>query len=177
MTARPLPVPDEISAPYWAAAAGHVLAIARCARCGSFALPPDQACPHCGSTDPDYAFEPVSGRGTVRSWTVIRQSGLPGFAAEVPFVLVDVELAEQPELRMIGRLLDGPAALDGVAPGSTALGSAALGSAALDRVALDSTVAPLRLGAPVRVGFEDVAPGVAIPAFTLTAAARPGEEP
>ncbi|KPM52263.1 hypothetical protein ACG83_28025 [Frankia sp. R43] len=158
MTIRPLPVPDEISAPYWAAAAGHVLAIARCARCGSFALPPDQACPHCGSTDPDYAFAPVSGRGTVRSWTVIRQPGLPGFAAEVPFVLVDVELAEQPELRMIGRLLDGPAALE--SPASP-----------------DGPAQPLRLGAPVRVGFEDVAPGVAIPAFTLAAAARPGEEP
>lgn len=35
----------------------------------------------------------------------MRQSFLPGF--EVPFVLVDVELDEQPELRLIGRLLDG----------------------------------------------------------------------
>jgi hypothetical protein len=41
----------------------------------------------------------------VKSWTVIRQSFLPGF--DVPFVLVDVELDEQPELRLIGRLLDG----------------------------------------------------------------------
>ncbi len=50
-------------------------------------------------------FTAVSGRGSVRSWTVMRQSFLPGF--EVPFVLVDVELDEQPELRLIGRLLDG----------------------------------------------------------------------
>ena len=35
----------------------------------------------------------------------MRQSFLPGF--DVPFVLVDVELDEQPELRLIGRLLDG----------------------------------------------------------------------
>jgi uncharacterized OB-fold protein len=103
---RPVPVPDEVSAPYWAAAARHVLAIPRCSRCGSFAIPPGQACPSCGSTDPEYAYEEVSGAGTVRSWTVIRQSFLPGF--DVPFLLVDVELAEQPELRMIGRLLDGP---------------------------------------------------------------------
>ena len=32
----------------------------------------------------------MSGRGVVRSWTVVRQSFLPGF--DVPFVLVDVEL-------------------------------------------------------------------------------------
>ena len=47
----------------------------------------------------------MSGRGVVRSWTVVRQSFLPGF--DVPFVLVDVELSEQAGLRLIGRLLDG----------------------------------------------------------------------
>jgi uncharacterized OB-fold protein len=47
----------------------------------------------------------VSGRGVVRSWTVVRQSFLPGF--DVPFVLVDVELEEQADLRLVGRLLDG----------------------------------------------------------------------
>jgi hypothetical protein len=46
----------------------------------------------------------------VASWTIIRQSFLPGFAADLPFMLVDVELADQPGLRMIGRLLDGPEA-------------------------------------------------------------------
>ena len=107
-TSRPLPVPDEHSAPFWAAAARHVLTVARCSACGSFAIPPDQTCPHCHSTDPAFVFEPVSGRGVVRSWTTIRQSFLPGFAADVPFVLVDVELVEQAELRLIGRLLDGP---------------------------------------------------------------------
>lgn len=106
---RPRPVPDAASAPYWEAAAAHTLALARCTRCGMFAHPPDVVCPHCGSTDAPLAYAPVSGRGTVRSWTVVRQSFLPGF--EVPFVLVDVELAEQADLRMIGRLLDGPEAL------------------------------------------------------------------
>lgn len=109
MTAtRPVPVPDETSAPYWEAAARGVLAIPRCSSCGRFTIPPDQTCPHCGSTDPAFVFEPVSGRGVVRSWTVMRQSFLPGFADDVPFVLVDVELVEQKELRMVGRLLDGP---------------------------------------------------------------------
>jgi uncharacterized protein len=107
-SARPLPVPDEQSAPYWEAAAGHVLTVARCSRCSSFAHPPDVVCPHCGSTDPDFAFTPMSGRGTVRSWTVVRQSFLPGFDQDLPFVLVDVELVEQPDLRIIGRLLDAP---------------------------------------------------------------------
>jgi uncharacterized OB-fold protein len=133
---RPLPVPDELSAPYWEAAARHVLAVARCSRCRAWVMPPDLTCPSCLSTDPGFTFEPVSGRGTVRSWTVMRQSFLPVFADEVPFLLVDVELAESPDVRMIGRLLDGPDA-------------------------------PVQLGSAVTVAFEDVAPGVAVPAFRL----------
>lgn len=102
---RVLPVPDETSSPYWDAASRHVLTAARCGQCGVFAMPPDVVCTACGSTNPRYEFTPVSGLGVVRAWVVVRQSFLPGF--EVPFVLVDVELAEQPELRLIGRLLDG----------------------------------------------------------------------
>ena len=133
---RPAPVPDETSAPYWAAAAEHVLTIPRCGTCGTLALPPDVVCTACGSTDLDYEFTPVSGRGVIRSWTVVRQSFLPGF--DVPFVLVDVELEEQADLRVIGRLLDG-------------------------------VDAQLRLGAPVRAAFEDLAAGIAVPAWELIA--------
>lgn len=132
--ARPVPVPDERSQEFWEAAAEHRLVLARCARCGQLCHPPDAACPHCGSTDPEFSYVPVEGDGAIRSWTVIRQSFLQGF--DVPFVLVDVELEVQPGLRLIGRLMDGPDAHPG-------------------------------LGAPVRLTFEDVAPGVAVPAFTL----------
>ena len=107
---RPLPVPDEQSAPFWEAAAAHVLTVARCSQCGAFSIPIDIACDYCHATEPRYTFEPVSGRGTVRSWTVIRQSFLPGFEELLPFVLVDVELDEQPELRMVARLLGGTGA-------------------------------------------------------------------
>jgi len=104
---RPVPVPDERSAPFWRAAAEHTLTVACCGACGQPTLPPDVVCPHCGSTTPEFSYTPVSGRATVKSWTVMRQSFLPGFESDVPFVLVDVELADAPQVRMIGRLLDG----------------------------------------------------------------------
>ncbi len=106
-TGRPPPRPDERSAPYWAAAARHELTVARCSRCGATTLPPDLTCPHCGSTDPAFTFVATTGQGTVRSWTVVRTSFLPGFDDDLPFVLVDVELDEHPHIRLIGRLLDG----------------------------------------------------------------------
>ncbi len=133
---RPVPVPDERSRPYWDAAAEHVLAVARCSVCDAFSIPPDVVCQHCHSTEPDFTFVPVSGRGVVRSWTVMHQSFVPGFDDLLPFVLVDVELEEQADLRTIGRLLDGPDV-------------------------------PLTIGARVVVAFEDLAPGVSVPAFEL----------
>ena len=104
---RPVPVPDPLSAPFWEAAARHVLTLSRCSDCGTLIHPPDVTCDACGSTDPRFTAVPVDGRGVVRSWTVVRQSFLPGFADLLPFVLVDVELTEQPAVRLIGRLLDG----------------------------------------------------------------------
>jgi crotonobetainyl-CoA:carnitine CoA-transferase CaiB-like acyl-CoA transferase/uncharacterized OB-fold protein len=107
-TRRPVPVPDAVSAPFWEAASRHVLLLARCSHCHAFTHPPDVVCPHCGSTEPEFTFVECVGTGSVRSWTVMRQSFLPGFDGDVPFVLVDVELDEPPGIRMIGRLLDGP---------------------------------------------------------------------
>ncbi len=131
---RPLPAPDQRSQEFWAATARHALVLARCERCGALAHPPDSVCPSCGTTDPEFKFVPVDGSGFIRSWTVVRQSFLPGF--DTPFVLVDCELAAQPGLRLIGRLLDG-------------------------------LHAPLQLGVPVRLVFEDIAPDVSLPAFAL----------
>jgi hypothetical protein len=133
-----VPVPDEVSAPFWEATARHALVLARCGQCGVFTHPPDVACAACGNTDPECEFVEVAGAGSVRSWTVMRQSFLPGFDDDVPFVLVDVELTEPPGIRLIGRLLDGPAA-------------------------------PLRAGAPVSIDFEDLGPGLSVPAFRLAA--------
>ena len=35
---RPVPVPDAVSAPYWEAAAAHVLTVPRCSRCHAFTV-------------------------------------------------------------------------------------------------------------------------------------------
>ena len=109
---RPLPEVDETSAPHWDAASQRVLALARCSRCQRFSHPPGPVCPQCGHTDPGFTFEPVGTTGVVRSWTIVRQAFLPGFDDDLPFVLVDVAIdlasGEDDDLRLIGRLVDGP---------------------------------------------------------------------
>jgi uncharacterized OB-fold protein len=138
VTDRPVPVADETSAAFWAAAARSELVLARCSACAAAVHPPAPICPSCRSTDPAWTFEPAAGTGVVRSWTVLRQPFLPGFADDLPIVLVDVAIDGTDDLRLIGRLLDGVGAR-------------------------------LALGVAVTVDFEQVADGIAVPAFRLAA--------
>ncbi len=108
IVAKPVPVPDEDSAGFWQAAADHVLAIRRCSACGWYGYPPVMLCHRCFSPAREFHYEPVSGRGRVKTWTVLRQAFLPGFRPDVPYVVADVELEEQEGLRMLVQLVDTP---------------------------------------------------------------------
>lgn len=107
---KPVPAPDEVSAFYWDGAQRGELVVAACVPEGHLNFPPDVACTVCGSRE----LEPhaVSGRGSVYSFTVVRQAFDPAFVPEVPYLIALVELDEQPGLRLLTNLVDvGP---DGV---------------------------------------------------------------
>jgi uncharacterized OB-fold protein len=57
----------------------------------------------CGA---DPGWEEVSGRGTVHTFTVIRQQGVPSFRDETPYVVAMIDLEEGP--RMMGNLTGCP---------------------------------------------------------------------
>ena len=76
-------------------------------------IPPGPACWRCRSTD--VAPEPVSGRATVAAYTVNRQNWIPGF--EPPYIVAMVELAEEPDTRLISNVVD-------VAPDEISVGMA-----------------------------------------------------
>ena len=135
---RVLPAVDQQSAPFWEAAANHRLVLARCDACQRLNHPPDVVCGHCHHPAGRFHNEQVDTGATVMSWITVRQPFLPGLDELVPFLLVDASLDADSDVRLIGRLLDGPAT-------------------------------PLSVGAHVRVEFEDIAPGVALPAFVLGA--------
>jgi uncharacterized OB-fold protein len=103
----PVPVPDDNSEGFWHSVAEGRLAIQRCAVCGEYSHPPTTICGRCHSVPPSLSFEAVSGAGTVVTWTIVRQAFLPGFHADVPYVLVMVELEQQTGLTLVGRLVDG----------------------------------------------------------------------
>ena len=103
MALRPLPLADDASEGFWAAARAHRLAIQRCTHCRRWNHAPSLACPGCGSFE--LAYEDVSGRGTLFSWTAIREAPAPGFRDRLPVIVGMIELAEQPHLLMCANVL------------------------------------------------------------------------
>lgn len=99
---RPLPLPDDTSAPFWAAAREGRLDIQRCRVCRRWNHAPALLCPGCGSRD--LGFEPVSGRGRLFSWTVIKEAPAPGFRDRVPLIVGLVELEEQAHLLLAANI-------------------------------------------------------------------------
>ena len=102
---KPVPVPDELTKPYWDAAKEHRLVIQRCKDCGYYNHPPKPACDICQSENLE--FEQVSGKGKIYSYTTMHQRNVPGYEEEVPYLNIAVELDEQPDLIMITNLIGG----------------------------------------------------------------------
>ena len=93
---RPLPSPNALTEPYWQAAHQRELKLPRCESCTKFHFYPRSACPHCGSTA--LAWQAVSGKGEVYSYTIVHRAPSKGFAEQVPYVVAVVALAEGPHL-------------------------------------------------------------------------------
>lgn len=102
MFPRPLPSPNPLTAPYWQAALKGELQLPRCEACGKFHFYPRATCPHCGS--PRLAWQAVSGKGEVYSYTVVQRAPSKGFEALVPYVVAVIALDEGPH--MMTRLVD-----------------------------------------------------------------------
>ena len=88
----PLPVPTRETAPFWEGTQRGTLVFQRCTACGRFRHYPRPTCPTCLS--PEHRWEPVSGRGTVWTWTIVRGPTLPAFEEKLPYNVVDVLLDE-----------------------------------------------------------------------------------
>jgi uncharacterized protein len=99
---RTVPAPDKLTAPYWEAANRGELAIQRCHKCATYQHPALGVCFNCGSED--LAYESVSGRGTIYSYTITHDARTPAFVARQPYALVWVELPEQPRLRIVANM-------------------------------------------------------------------------
>ena len=87
---KPLPVPTEISAPFWEGLKAERLLIQQCNQCNDWVFYPRRHCPQCFAHD--LSWREVSGGATLYSFTVTRIATLPDFADEMPQMLAVIEL-------------------------------------------------------------------------------------
>ncbi|HEY3830974.1 MAG TPA: OB-fold domain-containing protein [Acidimicrobiia bacterium] len=112
---------DETARPFWDACARHELVVQRCDDCGLLVHPPRPMCPRCRSLRRGWA--PMSGRATVWSYVVTHPPLLPAYTDLAPYVVVIVQLDEDPTLRMVGNLVAGEgAAINSVDPSTVQIG-------------------------------------------------------
>lgn len=99
--ARMLPKVHDHNRAFWTGGGDGHLMVTRCTQCSLWVSPPAADCPDCGGA---LAAQPVSGRGTVFTFTVNYQPFNP--VVPVPYVIAIVELDEQPGLRIASNIVD-----------------------------------------------------------------------
>jgi hypothetical protein len=138
---KPLPQVNATTRPFWSAAADKRLSMPRCRACQAFTFPPRPTCSECGNDAFDWVG--LSGRGTVYSFTVIRQvvggPAVRAFEADIPYVVALIDLDEGP--RITSNVVGCP----------------------VDAVAI---------GMPVEAMFEQASPEIWLPKFRPRADAR-----
>ena len=143
-----IPENDSEWREYFALARSHRLMLRACSSCRLLRYPPSHGCPWCQSLT--WSWQEVSGRGEIHSYEIVAHAIQPGFNDWTPYPVVLVELDEQrgvptehEALRLIANL---------VTPDF--------------KPEAEVNVA---IGKRVRVLFQDIAPDLALPQFTLTA--------
>jgi uncharacterized protein len=98
---RMLPKIHEHNRAFWTGGANGQLMISWCTRCVFWVPPPAADCPGCGGA---LEARPVSGRGTVFTYTVNYQPFNPD--VPVPYVIAIIELDEQADLRIASNIVE-----------------------------------------------------------------------
>lgn len=94
MQNRPLPTVTQDSEEFWRSARERSLKLQRCDRCGEFRYYPSPICHFCSSDA--FTWTPVSGSGTIYSYTILERAKGNPFEGDTPIAIVLVTLAEGP---------------------------------------------------------------------------------
>ncbi len=89
---RPLPVPTPITEPFWNGLASSEVRLQQCDACGAWIFYPRSHCNQCLSAQ--LTWKPVSGKGTIYSFTVARRPTAPQFADDIPQLIAVIQLDE-----------------------------------------------------------------------------------
>ena len=98
-----IPVPDELSKPFWDAVNEKRLVLQNCTACDMLQYPPRQTCATCGSAE-NLEWKEVNGRGHISSYIVIEDGRLQRRMADQPYNLALITLDEDQGINFYSNL-------------------------------------------------------------------------
>jgi len=100
---KPIPVPDELSKPFWDAVNQRQLVVQSCTACNRRQYPPQPTCAKCGSKD-HLTWLETSGRGRIQGYVVERDTRMEPLVPDQPFNIAVIELQEDPQILFLSHL-------------------------------------------------------------------------
>ena len=104
---RQIPIPDELSKPFWDAINERRLVVQSCTDCNTLQYPPRPKCQDCGSEHLDW--KETSGRGRISGYIVIHDSRMKVWWPEQPYNVAIIQLEEDPAINFFSNLPGTPA--------------------------------------------------------------------
>jgi uncharacterized protein len=101
IVSKPVPIPDEISTPFFDGARAGKLMLQHCTACDGWSFPVRERCPHCFAAK--LHWRQSSGRGTLYTFAIMHQVMNPGFASSVPYNVAQIDLEEG--VRMVSNVV------------------------------------------------------------------------
>jgi len=102
-----IPVPDEMSKPFWDAINERRLTVQSCNDCNTMQFPPRPKCQDCGSEN--LGWKDVEGRGHIATYMVSQDSRLQRRVPDQPFNIALISLDEDPRINFYSNLPGVPA--------------------------------------------------------------------
>ncbi len=99
---KPIPVPDELSTPFWDAANEERLVVHYCTDCDTWQHPPREQCRDCGGKNLEW--RETAGRGHINTCMVVDDGRIGRMQPEQPFNLAVVTLDEDPTVNFYSNL-------------------------------------------------------------------------
>ena len=97
-----IPVPDELSKPFWDAVNEKRLIVQNCTACNTLQYPPRPACQDCGSEKLEW--KETSGLGHISTYVVMQDIHLERRVSDQPFNLALITLDEDPRVNFLSNL-------------------------------------------------------------------------
>ena len=100
---KSIPVPDDVSKPFWDACNERKLVVQNCMVCKRYQFPPEKNCAACGSNE-SLEWREVNGRGTILDYYVIFDSRIRPIREDQPINVAVITLDEEPEINFLSNL-------------------------------------------------------------------------